>query len=230
MQGNKAKTFRASLEPDGTRLRWVIARLPFDFAKAWPVRRGRRVRGEINGFAFRTSLFPEPGGTGYFLLVNKKMQAGAGARAGDHVTIRLEPDLEERETLMPPELARDLRSEPGLRKWFDSITPSMRREIGRVVSEPKAPETRQKRAGQMSEWLLLVKEGEVEPPPILRVAFQREPLAEAGWQAMTPEQRRRHLLSIFYPGTTKGRDRRAAQAIEQAVQLAKRKRLFRKEL
>jgi len=224
MKAAGPKTFRAVLEPDGTHLRWVIARLPFDFKKTWPMRRGRRVRGEINGFAFRTSLFSDHGGTGYFLLVNKKMQAGAGARAGERVTIRLEPDLEERETLMPTELARELRSEPGLRKWFDAMTPSMRRDIGRFVAEPKTPKTRQKRAEQMAERLLLAKDGESEPLPILRVAFQREPLAEVGWRAMTPAQRRRHLLGIFYYRSTEGRERRAAQAIEEAVRLAKRRR------
>ncbi len=53
------KSFTALLEPDGTALKWVIARVPFDIAKTWPVRNGRRVRGEIGGFAFRTSLFPD---------------------------------------------------------------------------------------------------------------------------------------------------------------------------
>ena len=40
------KTFTAVLEADGSRLRSVVARIPFDIAKAWPMRRGRRVRGE----------------------------------------------------------------------------------------------------------------------------------------------------------------------------------------
>ena len=97
-----AKTFTALLEPDGTQLRWVIARVPFDIAKAWPERRGRRVRGEIEGFAFRTSLFPDPRGKGQILLVNKQMQAGARARVGSKVRICMEPDLEERPTPMPP--------------------------------------------------------------------------------------------------------------------------------
>src|SRR5215472_1796655 len=99
MGSNHRKTFRALLEPDGTRLRWTIARVPFDIAKAWPERKGRRVRGTVNGFAFRSSLFPDSnppaGGGKHFLLVNKKMQAGAGARRGDRVRIVLEQDLEE---------------------------------------------------------------------------------------------------------------------------------------
>ena len=92
MSKSRAKAFRAVLEPDGTRLMWVIARVPFDAAKAWPERRGMRVRGEIEGFGFRTSLFPDPRGAGQFLLVNKKMQAAAKARVGAQVRIRLEPD------------------------------------------------------------------------------------------------------------------------------------------
>ena len=80
MAKTAAKSFTALLEPDGTELRWVIARVPFEIASAWPVRNGRRVRGEIEGFAFRTSLFPDPRGKGHVLLVNKKMQAGAKAQ------------------------------------------------------------------------------------------------------------------------------------------------------
>ena len=35
------KSFSAVLEPDGTALKWTIAQLPFDVAKAWPVQIGR---------------------------------------------------------------------------------------------------------------------------------------------------------------------------------------------
>ncbi len=98
--GAVRKSFAAMLELDGTALRWVVARVPFDVVKTWPVRKGRRVRGEIEGFAFRTTLFPHPKGGGHVLLVNKKMQAGAGVRKGDKARIWLEPDLEEREILV----------------------------------------------------------------------------------------------------------------------------------
>ena len=82
----------------------MIARIPVDLKKAWPEWHSRRVRGEINGFAFRTSLFPGPGGQGHVLVVNKQMQAGAKAKAGDKVQIRLEPDLEEQVIAIPKEL------------------------------------------------------------------------------------------------------------------------------
>jgi len=122
MSPSAAQSFKAVLEPDGTRLKWVVARIPFDVAEVWPVRRGMRVRGEIEGFAFRTSLFPNPRGQGRILLVNKKMQAGAQARAGSTVRIRLEPDLEEREAVVPPELARALKGDRRLPKWFAGLS------------------------------------------------------------------------------------------------------------
>jgi uncharacterized protein YdeI (YjbR/CyaY-like superfamily) len=217
-----AKTFTVMLEPDGTQLRWVIARIPFDIAKTWPVRKGRRVRGEIEGFPFRTSLFPDPRGKGQILLVNKKMQAAAKAKVGQKVRIRLEPDLEERPALIPAEFEKALKGDRNLRKWFDAMSPSMRREIGKFVDEAKSAETRLKRAEKMAERLLLAMEGEQEPPPVLRAAFQLQPRAQMGWNKLTQTQRRIHLLGIFYYETVEARERRAAKAVEDALRAAGR--------
>jgi uncharacterized protein YdeI (YjbR/CyaY-like superfamily) len=214
--GAVRKSFTAVLEPDGTDLNWTVARIPFDVVKTWPVRKGRRVRGEIEGFAFRTTLFPRPGGGEHLLLVNKKMQAGAGVRAGEKARIWLEPDLEEREILLPQELKRELNSDRGLRKWFDGLSDSMRREIGKWADEPKTPESRKKRAEKMAERLMQAMEGEQEPPPVLKAIFQRQPRAREAWFRLTPTQRRNHLLGIFYYETAEGRERRAAKAVEEA--------------
>jgi uncharacterized protein YdeI (YjbR/CyaY-like superfamily) len=201
-------------------LGWVIAKVPFDVQKAWPVRNRLRVRGEIEGFPFRTSLFAESRGGSHFLLVNKKMQAGAKARVGDKARIKLEPDLEERPAVIPAELERELKGDRKLRKWFEGVSPSMRREIGKWVGEAKVAETRQKRAEKMAERLMQAMEGEIDPPPVLKAAFQRQPRALEGWKALTPTQRRNHLLGIFYYETVEARERRAAKAIEMALQAA----------
>jgi uncharacterized protein YdeI (YjbR/CyaY-like superfamily) len=219
MSASAAKTFTAVLEPLRTGLGWVIARVPFDVQKAWPERKRLRVRGDIEGFAFRTSLFSKAGGGGHFLLVNKKMQAGAKAKVGEKVRIRLEPDLEERPTLMPVELERELKGDRKLRKWFDAMSPSMRREIGKWVDEAKGAETRKKRAEKMAERLLLAMEG---APPVLRAAFQQQPRALMGWTKLTPTQRRNHLLGIFYYETVEARERRAAKAVEEALRAAEK--------
>src|SRR5580658_4766267 len=222
-RNSASKTFRAVLESPPSELRWVIARIPFDAAKTWPERRGMRVRGEINGFPFRTALFPYPLGEGKMLLVNKRMQAGAKARTGALVEIRLEPDFEDRPAVMPPELAKALKGDRRLRKWFDGLSEYTRRTLGAIVDEAKSPEARQNQAERIAERLLLTLEGELETPPVLRAAFLREPMAERGWKAMTAAQRRGHLLGIFYYQAADGRERRAAKAIEEALRVAKRK-------
>ena len=206
------------LEPDGSQLRWVIARIPFDIAKAWPERRGRRVRGEIEGFAFRTSLFPDARAKGHILLVNKKMQLGARARAGDKVRITLEPDFEERPVSIPVELTSIFKSDRALKKWFDQLSPSMRREIGKWVGEAKSAEVREKRAERLAERMLQAMEGEHEPPPILRRVFQRDPRTQAAWNSLTPLQRRNELLGIFYYESVEARERRVQKAIAFALQ------------
>lgn len=217
------KKFRAVLEALGNELRWMIARIPFDPAKEWPERRGNRVRGTINGFAFRTALFPYPQRQGKMLLVNKRMQKGANARVGSTVQITLEPDFEERPALMPPELDKALRADRQLRKWFEGLSEYTRRTFGALVAEAKSPESRQKMAERMAECLLLTMEGERETPPILKAAFARLPLAEAGWKAMTAAQRRGHLMGIFYYQSAEGRENRAAKAVEEALRVARKK-------
>ncbi len=211
------------LEALGNELRWVIARIPFDPAEEWPERRGNRVRGTINGFAFRTALFPYPQSGGRMLLVNKRMQAGAKARVGSKVEITLEPDFEERPALMPVELDKALKADRQLRKWFDGLSEYTRRMLGAMVAEVKNPASRQKMAERMAERLLLTMEGEQETPPILKAAFARQPLAEAGWRAMTAAQRRSHLMGIFYYQSAEGRENRAEKAIAEALRVARKK-------
>ncbi len=184
--------------------------------------KSRRVFGEINGFAFKTALIPGTKGQGHVLIVNKKMQAGARVRAGERALIKLTPDLGELVIELSPEFAKILKTDRALRKFFDAISPSMRKGLANFVADAKSRETRQKRADAMAESLMLAMEGEVEPPPILRAAFQRHPEARRGWDLMTPTQRRNHLLGIFYSQTVEGRERRAAKAIESCLAVARR--------
>jgi uncharacterized protein YdeI (YjbR/CyaY-like superfamily) len=210
-----AKTFRATLEPSGMGLQSSFAILPFDIDRAWPGPKVRRVKGEINGFAFHTALFPTPRGHGF--IVNKKMLAGAGVRQGDRAQIRLEPDLDERQETMPEELVRAMKGATGLRKWFEKLPPGHRRWIAQIITEPKSAASRQKRAEETAERLYLTMEGEKEPPPILRAAFLRQPLAEAGWKALTPVQRRNHLFMIFGCRSAEAREKRVQAALGNAL-------------
>ena len=217
------KTFRAKLEATGTSLHWLIARVPMDLKKAWPMWKSRRVFGEINGFAFKTTLIPAGKGEGFTLVVNKKMQKGAGARAGDMVRVGLAPDLGELVIDVPVELAKILKSDRALKKFFEGISPSMRKGLADLVADRKSRESREKRAEAIAEALMMAMEGEMEAPPILRVKFQQQPAAERGWKLMTATQRRNHLLGIFFVQTVEGREKRAMRAVENCVEVARRR-------
>ena len=151
------------------------------------------------------------------------MQAGACVGSGDRALIKITPDLGELIIDLPPEFAKILKSDRALKKWFDTMSPSMRKGFSNFIADAKSTETRQKRAEAMAESLMLAMEGELEPPPILRAAFQRHPEARRGWELMTPTQRKNHLLGIFYPQTVEGRERRAAKAIESCLGVARRR-------
>jgi uncharacterized protein YdeI (YjbR/CyaY-like superfamily) len=87
----------------------------------------------------------------------------------------------------------------------------------------KSAEARVRRAEQAAEQLMATMEAERELPPILKLAFAREPRALAGWQRMSPTHRRGNLLAIFYYRTPEARDRRIAKIIEDALTFAERK-------
>ena len=215
------KKFRGVLVRDGTALKWVIVRLPFNPAKAWPKRNRLRVKGTINGFAFWTSLFGSAK-DGHVLLVNKQMQKGGKVSVGGMAEVVLEPDFEERPVEVPAELEKLLKQDRALRKFFEALNESARRDVGKNILVCKDTEARTRRAEWLAERMLLAMEGERELPPILQVAFRRQPRAQAGWEAMTPVQRRGHLLGIFYYQGPESRQKRADKAVAEALKVAGR--------
>ncbi len=216
-----AKRFEAPLERMRSRLNWVIIHLPFDAARVWGLRAQIKVKGEINGFAFRTSLFPTGDGR-HILLVNKKMQKGARAVVGTIANFRLEPDREERVAAIPAELERILDEDRSLRRWYDGLNHSTRSDIAKWITDPKSTEARTRRAEQLAERLLNVMEAERELPPILQVAFARNPRAREGWKAMSDARRRGHLFGIFYYRTPDGQLRRIEKMLADAAELAEK--------
>ena len=216
-----AKSFQARLERIDSPLKWVMIRIPFDAAKIWGKRGQLKVKGEINGFAFRTSLFPRRNG-GHMMLVNKRMQRGAGAGPGGVAQFRLEPDTEERIITAPVELKRALAEDRSLRRWFDKLNYSMRKYIADWIAEVKSAEARTRRAEQIAERLLATMEAERELPPILQIAFAHNPQAREGWERMSPARRRGHLLGIFYYRDPEARGRRVEKALQDAMEIAQK--------
>jgi uncharacterized protein YdeI (YjbR/CyaY-like superfamily) len=216
-----AKRFEARLERLRSRLNWIIVRIPFDAARAWGLRGQIKVKGEINGFAFRTSLFPTREGW-HFLLINKRMQKGARAVEGSVARFQMELDSEERIVTIPDEVKSILSEDRSLRRWYDGLNYSTRSDIAKWTTEPKSAEARVRRAEQIAERLLAVMEAERELPPILQVAFARHPRAHEGWDRMSVSRRRGHLFGIFYYRTPDARARRIDKMLDDANALAEK--------
>jgi uncharacterized protein YdeI (YjbR/CyaY-like superfamily) len=220
MAKNTARRFRAVIEPLQGGLGWVVARLPFDVDETWQKMVRLRVKVEVGGEIFRTSLFADANRGGHFVLVNKKMQKAAGAKVGAMVDFTISPDLEERTPTVPPELAKLLKTEKKLAKWYEGLSEPIRWEIAKWIDGVKSAEARQRRAEQIAERLMLTMEGEKELPPVLEVAFRRIPAARKGWDAMTKAQRRSNLLAVFYYQSPEAREKRVRKVLEDCLKAA----------
>ena len=201
---------------------WVIVRLPFSVEKTWGSRNLRRVHVEVNGVDYRMALFPVRGGE-HFLLINKKIQKAGGIREGSVAMFRVAPDLEPRELTLPKELERTLNQDRTIRRWFDRLNFSIRKWIVDYVSDARTADTRRKRADRIAEQLLETMEAELELPPMIRLAFNRNPGAEQAWRSMTQTQRRHNLLSIFHRRTPQSRTLRIQRMIDYALEGRERK-------
>jgi uncharacterized protein YdeI (YjbR/CyaY-like superfamily) len=210
------------LEPANNGLGWVIVRLPFEIEKTWKKMVRLRVKVEMGGEIFRTSLFGDVVHGGHFVLVNKKMQKAAGAKVGAMVDFAIEPDLDEREPVATEEFERLLKKEKKLARWYGEQSESMQREVGKWLGAVKSPEARQRRAEQMAERMLLTMEGEKVLPPVVEAAFRSRPAARRGWEAMTATQRRNSLLAVFYYQSPEARENRVKKLIEDCLRAAER--------
>jgi uncharacterized protein YdeI (YjbR/CyaY-like superfamily) len=99
----------------------------------------------------------------------------------------------------------------------------MRHYIAKWIAEPKSSAARQKRADEMAERIVATMAAEEDLPPALRFALDRVPHARAGWEKLTPIQRRGHLLGYFYYKTPEARARRFQKAIDDSVAAAERR-------
>ncbi|MFC6644050.1 YdeI/OmpD-associated family protein [Granulicella cerasi] len=211
--------FTARLEKGDLSLGWTVVRVPFDPAEVWPKRLRQRVRGTINGFAFRSSLLPDTSLGGLIVLVNKAMQSGGQVALGAEAEFVLEPDLEARPISLPDELDVLLDDAEGLRAFYEALSETARRQLGQWIEDVKSEASRIKRAEQTAERLLNTMEAEMELPPAILNAFRARPKAKAGWPRLTETQRRGELMGVFYYQSPESR----AKRIQKLCDLAEKK-------
>jgi hypothetical protein len=145
------KRFRAVLEKDADSSATAIA-IPFDVQKAFGSRARVPVRGTLNGFAFRSSVFPMGGGC-HWLVVNRDMREGAKIKAGETISVMIERDDEPRIITPPQDFARALKANKAALAAWDKLSYTHRKEYARAIEEAKKPETRTRRIERAIEAL-----------------------------------------------------------------------------
>ncbi|MFG1627353.1 YdeI/OmpD-associated family protein [Kribbella sp. NPDC049227] len=108
------------------------------------------VHATFDGVAYRGSIASMGGCMALGILKSIRTELGKGA--GDQVTVTLERDAAERTVEVPADLAAALE-EAGLRKAFDALSYSHRREHVNAINDAKKPETRARRIGKALEML-----------------------------------------------------------------------------
>jgi hypothetical protein len=137
-----AKLFRPAGTAKGGS--WIFLILPKNASAKLPSRGMATVEGTINGFRFRATLEPD-GQKGHWLKVNRKMREGAGANAGDVVTLKIAPAGEEPEPRVPADLQKALAAARKAQALWSDITPIARRDWIHWIVSAKQPETRARR-------------------------------------------------------------------------------------
>ena len=137
------KRFRIVLEKDPDSTVTYIT-IPFDVQKTFGTRARVPVRGTINGFAFRSSIFPMGGGN-HYMAVNKNLREGAKVKGGEIITVVMERDNEPRTITPPDDFARALKANKTARAMWDKLSYTHRKEHVGAIEEAKKPETRARR-------------------------------------------------------------------------------------
>ena len=204
-------------------LGWRVVDIPFDVKKTFGKGGRLPVTGEVNGFPFRTSLFPRKDGK-HFLLMNKKMQKGADATSlGDNVNVSIELDEETRTVDIPALLKKEIEEDEELLAYYKSFSYSLRKYFADHITGAKSKQIQKKRAEELAVILMQMLDAEKNLPPILEAEFARNPKAKKGWELMSAAHRRSHLRGIFYYKDPESRARRMMKAVKQMVEYANKK-------
>ena len=141
------KEFKAKLNGDESRQDASAAfTLPFDTREVWGKAKVP-VRVTINGYTWRSTV-GNRGGIQY-IVVNTEARRSAGVKAGDVVSITLEPDTEKREIKIPIPLQKALGAK--FTQKLNALSFTHKKEFIVWYSDAKKDETRARRVEKMKQ-------------------------------------------------------------------------------
>lgn len=137
--------------PDGR----AYIEVPFDPAEAWGRKERHHVRGSVNENRWRGPLDELAGGK-WVLSLGPAWRRDAGIGPGDEVTVVLEAEGPQRDSL-PPDLAAALEADPEAGAFFDALATFYRKGYLRwLEGAARRPAVREER---VRELVALLKAG-----------------------------------------------------------------------
>lgn len=137
-------TFQAAIEPGRGGGAFVV--VPFSVEETFGTRGQVRVKGTIDGHAFRSSIAPMNGK--HLLGLHKATREQIGKNIGDTVKLVIEADTDERVVTIPDDLRRALAGKATTKKAFDGLAYTHQKEYVEWVESAKKPETRARRVAE----------------------------------------------------------------------------------
>lgn len=129
-------------------VRLIRQRCTFDTREVWGKTKVP-VKVTINGYTWRSTV--GNGGGIQYIVVNAAARRHARVKAGDVVTIVLEPDAEKREVEIPAPLQKALGAK--ITRKRDRLTFTHKKEFIVWYSEAKQEDTRSRRVEKMKQML-----------------------------------------------------------------------------
>jgi uncharacterized protein YdeI (YjbR/CyaY-like superfamily) len=144
-----SEQFKIRLDGDPTgKMETASFKLPFDTRKIWGKARVP-VKVTINAYTWRSTVATKH--ACQYIVVNAQARRSAGVKAGDMVTVTLEPDTEKRDIEVPAPLHKALGRK--LAQKLDSLSFTRKKEFILWYSEAKREETRARRIEKMKQIL-----------------------------------------------------------------------------
>jgi hypothetical protein len=125
---------------------------PYDVEKAFGTKGQVKVKAWFDGELYRGSLV-RMGQSCHWIGITKAIRSKIGKGPGERIAVEIERDVEERSVEIPGELLEFLKTDRRLSQVFEKLSYTNRKEIAKLISEAKRPETRERRLRQVIERL-----------------------------------------------------------------------------
>lgn len=123
---------------------WTILHLPKEASAKLPSRGQVMIQGTINGYPIKMPLEPDGKGSHWF-RVNDTLGKAANIKAGDTVTLDIEPTKDWPEPDVPADLQKALAADAHIQTLWETFTPLAHWEWIRWIRSTGREETRKKR-------------------------------------------------------------------------------------